>query len=156
MIVRTMQIGKLADQAGVNVQTVRFYERQGLLNTPQRKDSGYRIYSEEDLKRLCFIRHAKSLGFLLKEISEILQMRESGECPCSGVLDMAERHLDEIELQIQQLTRFQDKLRRAVKQWKRSGKQTLSAGAFCALIESTMDAAGKAESIRRSADLTKR
>lgn len=63
-----MQIGELAQRAGVNVQTVRFYERRALLDAPKRKASGYRVYQEADLLRLRFILHAKSLGFTLGEI----------------------------------------------------------------------------------------
>src|SRR2546430_15399315 len=88
-----MQIGELAKRSAVTVQTVRFYERLRLLPEPQRKDSGYRVYSGPDLKRLLFVRQAKSLGFSLDEIREILRMRERGHCPCGEVITIAERHL---------------------------------------------------------------
>ena len=64
-----MQIGELAKWADVTVQTIRFYERLKVLPEPQRKDSGYRVYSEPDLKRLLFVRQAKSLGFSLTGIA---------------------------------------------------------------------------------------
>lgn len=134
-----MQIGELAKRSGVTVQTVRFYERLSLLPEPQRKDSGYRIYSGSDLKRLQFVRQAKSLGFSLEEIRDILRMRERGHCPCGEVVSTAERHLRAVEEQIRQLSKFRDGLTRAVEQWKRSGKQTLSADAFCVLIERTVE-----------------
>src|SRR6266849_8844087 len=124
-----MQIGELAKRSAVTVQTVRFYERLRLLPVPQRKDSGYRIYSGPDLKRLLFIRQAKSLGFSLEEIRNILRMRERGHCPCGEVISIAERHLRDVEQQIEQLSRFRDGLSQAVKQWKKSGKQTISADA---------------------------
>jgi MerR family copper efflux transcriptional regulator len=69
-----MQIGELAEQAGVNVQTVRYYERRGLLPEPDRKASGYRIYDESDALRLGFILRAKALGFTLSEIEELLDL----------------------------------------------------------------------------------
>lgn len=75
---RVMRIGELARQAGVNIQTVRFYERKGLLPAPRRKPSGYRLYTDEDLHRLRFIRRAKALGFSLEEIREVLHMRAEG------------------------------------------------------------------------------
>lgn len=134
-----MQIGDLAEKGSVTVQTVRFYERQGLLPNPPRKDSGYRVYGEADLRRLLFIRHAKALGFSLQEIREILRMRQRGECPCGSVLAIAERHLKNIERQLRQLSTFRDELHRAVKQWKRSGGQQLSADDFCTLIENTIE-----------------
>lgn len=133
-----MQIGELAKKGGVTVQTVRFYERQALLPNPPRKDSGYRLYSDADLNRLLFIRQAKALGFSLDEIREILRMRKQNECPCGRVLSLAERHLEDIERQLKQLSRFRDELRRAIKQWKQSGKQRLAGGEFCTLIENTM------------------
>ena len=74
-----MQIGELASKARVTVQTVRFYERLRLLPEPQRKQSGYRLYFQHDLKRLLFVRQAKSLGFSLEEIGE------SYECVSPGI-----------------------------------------------------------------------
>lgn len=76
-----MQIGEFAKHAGVNIQKVRFYERKRLLPAPERKASGYRIYSDEDLHRLRFIRQAKALGFSLDEIREILAMRARAQAP---------------------------------------------------------------------------
>jgi DNA-binding transcriptional MerR regulator len=134
-----MQIGELAKLSGVTVQTVRFYERLKLLPEPQRKDSGYRVYSETDLKRLRFVRQGKSLGFSLNEIRDILRMRERGHCPCGEVVSIAERHLQSVEQQITQLSKFRDGLSRAVKEWKKSGKQTISADAICVLIERTLE-----------------
>lgn len=135
-----MQIGELAKQGGVSVQTVRFYERRGILPNPLRKESGYRIYGDLDLKRLAFIRQAKALGFSLKEIQEILRMRERGECPCVDVTKIAEKHLRQVGLQIKQLRRFYVELSRWVKTWRRLGKQSISGDAICVLIERTMDA----------------
>ena len=134
-----MQIGQLAKRVGVSVQTIRFYERRGLLPKPQRKDSGYRIYGEEDLRRLRFIRQAKALRFALEEIGELLRMREKGLSPCCDVIRIGERHLQEVARQIAELERFRDELTRAIKQWKRSGKPQLPAGSICVLIERVMD-----------------
>jgi len=133
-----MQIGKIAEKCSVSVQTVRFYERNGLLPDPPRKESGYRVYGDADLKRLLFIRQAKALGFSLQEIREILRLRERGQCPCGSVLRLAERHLHNVERQLLQLSTFRDELSRAVMRWKRSGKPQVSADTFCILIENTM------------------
>lgn len=133
-----MQIGELAHQAGVSVQTVRFYERRKLLSEPVRTQSGYREYGEEELKQLLFVRQAKSLGFSLDEIREIIRSRGRGECPCTDVISVAERHLRDVAEQIRTLQKFREELSRAVKGWKTAGKQTLSAGAICTLIEQTM------------------
>ena len=133
-----MQIGELAKQAGVNIQTVRFYERERLLPAPDRKASGYRIYTDQDLHRLRFIRQAKALGFSLDEIRQILGMRARGACPCAQVVSLAEQHLRDLQQKIRQLARFERELAVAVKQWKSSEQPELAANEFCALIERTM------------------
>jgi len=135
----SMQIGELAQQAGVSVQTVRFYERRQLLPEPARKESGFREYSESELKQLRFIRQAKALGFSLDEIRDIIRSRRRGQCPCTDVIAIAERHLHDVTEQIQKLHEFKEELSRAIKRWKRAGKPTLSAGEICALIERTME-----------------
>ncbi|MDP9161243.1 MAG: heavy metal-responsive transcriptional regulator [Acidobacteriota bacterium] len=134
-----MQIGELAHRAGATVQTVRFYERQNLLPQPARTESGFRRYGDQELKQLQFIRQAKWLGFTLGEIREIIQSRGRGECPCNDVIAIAERHLRDVTEQIQKLENFKQELDRSIKQWKKAGKQKLSAGAICTLIERTME-----------------
>lgn len=138
-----MQIGELARRASVNIQTVRFYERQKLLPQPERKPSGYRIYSDADWRRLLFIRQAKALGFSLEEIREILGMRARGACPCGRVVKLAERHLDNIRETMRNLAGFEKELGRAVKKWKNPGQPKLAASEFCALIERAMSAEKK-------------
>ncbi len=70
-------IGKLARSAGVSIDTVRFYERQGLIDEPSRTDSNYRVYPKEDVNRLRFIKRAKDLGFSLSDIKELLALRSN-------------------------------------------------------------------------------
>ena len=144
-----MHIGELARKAGVNIQTIRFYEHEKLLPPPARKPSGYRVYGEDDLPRLRFIRQAKELGFSLEEIREILRMRAQGACPCERVISLAERHLGEIRQTILQLAGFEKELARALKQWRNSGQPKLAANEFCALIERTI---GTEKRSRRSDD----
>ncbi len=134
-----MQIGELARRVGINIQTIRFYERKKLLPSPARKPSGYRVYTDEDLHRLRFIRQAKALGFSLDEIREILHLRTQGACPCGRVVDLGEAHLSEIRQTIRRLSGFERELSRAVKKWKISGQQKLSGNEFCVLIERTME-----------------
>ena len=137
-----MQIGELAKSAGVTVQTIRFYERKGLLPSPPRKESGYRVYREDDARRMQFIRQAKRLGFSLDEIKSILRMRGRGACPCNEVIGIAERHLADTEQQIQRLLRFRDELSRTLASWKRSKRRTISGDAICTLIERTLERTG--------------
>lgn len=140
-----MQIGELAEKAGVNVQTVRFYERRKLLPEPPRTHSGYRAYGERELKQLRFIRQAKALGFTLDEIRDIIRSRGRGHCPCTDVVAIAERHLRDISAQIQTLETFKHELTTAVRNWKKAGQETVEAGAICTLIERTMEERSKPE-----------
>ena len=83
-------IRELAKETGTSVQTLRFYERLGLMPKPARTESGYRLYGSGDLRRVALIRQAKSLGFSLDEIKRILRLRQQGSCPISVNLTEAE------------------------------------------------------------------
>jgi len=96
-------IGQLAKKAHVNVQTIRFYERRGILKPIRREDSGYRKYDDDSLKRLHFIRQAKELGFSLKEIHELLSLRVRSVQTCDRVRAKASEKLEEIRKKIIQL-----------------------------------------------------
>jgi len=100
----TMTIGKLAKAANVPIDTIRYYEKQGLMLTPQRSASGYRLYSSEDLRRIHFIRKAKSLGFTLKDIQDLLSIDDNAATrTCEDVKTIAELKLQEIEEKITEL-----------------------------------------------------
>jgi MerR family copper efflux transcriptional regulator len=103
-------IGKVARQAGVGVETIRFYERQGLLTTPIRKDSGYRLYPEHVLGRIRFIKRAKELGFSLREIKELLELRRNSSAPCEDVCEKAQAKIANIEGKIAMLTKMKQAL----------------------------------------------
>jgi DNA-binding transcriptional MerR regulator len=93
---RTMTIGELARAAGVNVQTVRYYERRGLLEEPPRRASGYREYPESDLARLGFIRRAQGLGFTLAEIGDLLSLRVDPRTTSADVHRRVEEKLTDL------------------------------------------------------------
>ncbi len=133
-----MKIGALATHAGMTVQAVRFYERNGLIPKPSRTESGYRVYGSGDVRRLQFIRQAKRLGFSLKEIMRILKLRERGSCPCDEVVGILEHHLRETEEQLHRLERFRDELAKTLKQWKRTGGREVPGEVICGLIERTI------------------
>jgi Hg(II)-responsive transcriptional regulator len=105
-----LTIGKLATAAEVSVDTVRFYERAGLLKQPSRTASGYRLYDAGDATRLRFIRRAKALGFSLEEIGELLQLNDGGGRR-AAVRSLAERRLAEVEQKLAELGRIRDTLR---------------------------------------------
>jgi MerR family transcriptional regulator, copper efflux regulator len=133
-----MRIGEIAEQTGMTVQAVRFYERQGLMPRPPRTDAGYRVYAEADSRRLQFIRQAKRLGFSLQEIVRILRLRERGHCPCHEVIETLEHHLRDTEDQIQRLRRFHDEIAWTLKQWKQNGTRQVPGEFICGLIERTI------------------
>src|SRR5712691_10025168 len=106
----TLSIGQVARRAGVGVETVRFYEREGLLEEPPRRASGYRQYSQEVVKRLGFIQRAKALGFSLKEISELLMLRVDAQTSCEEVKQRTEAKIAEVERKLVELQRMRQAL----------------------------------------------
>lgn len=99
-----MQIGALAEQAGVNVQTVRYYERRGLLRRPTRTDGGFRVFPRETVAVIRFVKRAQDLGFTLEEIQELLRLREDRVSPCADVRAVAESKIANIDRRIEGLT----------------------------------------------------
>jgi MerR family mercuric resistance operon transcriptional regulator len=110
MTMATMTIGKLAKRAGVGVETIRFYERKGLIPEPPRRESGYREYDEETIVRVRFIRGAKELGFTLKEIIGLLSIRVDPDGPCQDVNRRIEAKIGDINERIQKLERMKTTL----------------------------------------------
>ena len=98
-----MTIGKVAGRSGVGVETVRFYERNGLIPEPMRSESGYRQYPEQIVSRILFIRRAKELGFTLREIKELLSLRPQPDAGCADVRSRAEAKITDIEEKIRRL-----------------------------------------------------
>ena len=107
---KPLTIGLVARNAGVGVETVRFYERQGLIEEPPRRPSGYREYDDEVVSRLGFIRRAKELGFTLKEIKELLSLRRDPSTPAADVKRRAEAKIADIETKIRALLKMRKAL----------------------------------------------
>src|SRR5690606_17633672 len=107
---KPITIGVLARESGVNLETIRFYERSGLLPAPQRSASGYRHYQEVDVRRLRFIRRGRELGFSLEEIRSLLDLAAHPESPCDAADRMAREHLDAIEARIRDLQNMRAEL----------------------------------------------
>jgi MerR family transcriptional regulator, copper efflux regulator len=105
-----MTIGRVANAAGVSIDTLRFYERQGLLARPRRNFSGYREYPEAVLEHLRFIRDAKELGFTLREIRELLSMGVRSTRECGPVTRKAETRLAALSGEIRRLQRMRKTL----------------------------------------------
>jgi Hg(II)-responsive transcriptional regulator len=105
-----MRIGEVAAEAAVNIQTLRYYERVGLLPKPGRLTSGYRAYDRTAVRRVRFIKRAQELGFTLAEISDLLALREQSESACAQVESRASSTLDRIADKMSDLERMRDAL----------------------------------------------
>lgn len=110
---RGRRIGTLARQAGVHVETVRFYERIGLIDPPARSRGRQRLYEEAHMRQLAFVRRARALGFSLEEIRTLMALAAGGS-GCDAFRSAAERHLEEIGAQIRELQRVEALLADAV------------------------------------------
>ncbi|MDC4207003.1 MAG: Hg(II)-responsive transcriptional regulator (plasmid) [Candidatus Manganitrophus sp.] len=105
-----LTIGQLAKRAGVKIETVRYYERRGLILEPPRRESGYRQYAEDAVARIQFIKRAQELGFSLKEILELLSLRVDRHTTCKDVRQRAEAKISDIEVKIADLKRMKQAL----------------------------------------------
>jgi len=110
------KVGEIAKIVGVNVETLRYYEKIHLMPKPKRLKSGYRYYNQMDIKRLIFIKRAKELGFTLKEIRELLNLKISSSSTCGDVRHLAERKLKDIEEKIKDLRKIRSVLLKLIKQ----------------------------------------
>lgn len=109
-----LTIGRLAKAAGVGIPTVRFYERRGLLPRPQRRASGYRSFEPEAIQRIRFIRHAQELGFSLKEVEDLLDLRMDPGRSCADVRQRAMEKIADIDAKVTGLARMRTVLDRLV------------------------------------------
>jgi DNA-binding transcriptional MerR regulator len=105
-----LQVGEVSRKLNLNPQTLYFYERIGLIPPPQRTDSGYRLFSAQDVERLTFITRAKSLGLSLDEIKEILALKDGRSLTCQIMYERLQKKVQEIEDNIRQLQGLHDEL----------------------------------------------
>jgi len=113
-MVNSITIGHVAKRTGISIEAIRFYERKGLIDAPARKDSGYRQFAEDHIRRLLFIQQAKSLGFSLMEIKELLSIKEDPETGSREVKSLAKTKLQSIEEKIKILQRMKKTLKALV------------------------------------------
>lgn len=114
-----MRIGQLADAAGLATQTIRFYEREGLLPTPVRGPNGYRVYDDATLNRLTFIRTAQASGLTLSEIRSIVDLRDEGDVPCTHVTGLLSAKLAEVHARRRELDALATELEHLLTRSKR-------------------------------------
>jgi DNA-binding transcriptional MerR regulator len=113
-----MRSGEMARLSGVSTDTLRHYERLGLLPKPPRTRGGYRDYSAQSLERVRLIRRALGVGFSLPELMTVLKMRDGGQSPCYRVQAIAESKLQQIKQQIKDLCEMRDRLDNLLKDWR--------------------------------------
>lgn len=115
-------IGEVAKRAGIGVETVRFYERKGLVEPPPRSEAGYRLYPDEAISRLRFVRRAKDLGFTLDQIGTLLDLRVGADTPCDDVRALASERLADVENKLMQLQRIAAVLQQVVETCDANGR----------------------------------
>jgi len=128
-----MKIGELSRATGTNIETIRYYERIGLLPAPHRTAANYRSYGDPHRARLTFVRHSRDLGFTIDEIRSLLDLSDDPGRDCSEADRIASRHLEQVEDKIAQLTRLRDELTRIV------GRCRGGIAADCRVIEALGD-----------------
>ena len=127
------RIGEVATRTGCSPESIRHYEKLGLMAPPQRGEQGYRIYDQATLERVSFIRHGRSLGLDLHSIQELLALSDNPDTDCSAADDIASRHLEHVEERITALQALASELRQLVHQC-RGGKT-----ADCRIIKTLYD-----------------
>jgi Cu(I)-responsive transcriptional regulator len=128
-----MKIGELSKATGTNIETIRYYERIGLLPAPARTDANYRSYGPDHRSRLSFVRHSRELGFTIEEIRSLLDLSDHPDRDCGEADRIASTHLEQVEAKIAQLSALRDELTRIV------GRCRGGAAADCRVIEALGD-----------------
>lgn len=129
-------IGELSKRTGVPTKTIRYYEEFGLLSKPRRTDSRYRLYTQEDVEKLRFIKKAQSFGLKLSEIGNIISCSKEGLEPCCDLVrDLFNRKIKEFESKIEELTVMRNRLKEKLKMWVEPKQAKKTKYAVCPQIE---------------------
>ena len=134
--IERFKIGELAKQTGLAVGTLRYYSDLELLQPAQRGDNGYRYYDRDARQQVEFIKKAQALGFTLEEIRQILNVRDRGEKPCDLVKDLLNHKIEQLELQIEQMTLFKAELEGYRTAWTNNRDFQSQPEEVCPLISS--------------------
>ncbi len=134
-----LRSGELARIAGVSADTLRHYERKGLLPAPRRSSNGYREYPAETLERVRLVRRALAVGFTIDELARLFKERDRGGAPCREVRSLAEEKLARLNVQISEMTAMRDELQALLKDWDEKLSDTES-GERARLLESLSEA----------------
>jgi MerR family mercuric resistance operon transcriptional regulator len=141
--------GQLADLAGVSRDTLRHYERKGVLTRPLRGQNGYRQYPSEALQRVQLVRRALSVGFTLDELARVLKVRDAGGAPCEEVRRIASQKLVDVQEQLRELTSLRDDLQNILREWNARLAER-SNGKRANLLESLSNGSNRAKRSRPS------
>lgn len=139
----SMKIGDLAKGTNCKVETIRYYEREGLLSEPVRSEGNYRIYDDRHLERLRFIRHCRSLDMTLEEIRALLRFREMPDENCSEVNELLDRHTEHVAKRITELKGLEKQLKEL-----RSLCRTAKAAKDCRILQNLSSRNGKQKAFR--------
>jgi len=131
-----MKVSELAKQAGVTAETVRHYTREGLLAPQRDPHNGYQLFDQQDLERLRFIQRARTLGFSVAEIQQILEHADQGDSPCPLVRDLMAERLPQIRARIRELEALAARMEQALAAWSEMPDGTPDGHSLCRLIES--------------------
>jgi DNA-binding transcriptional MerR regulator len=141
-----LTIGNVARRAGVRSSAVRYYEARGLLRPAARLPNGYRIYDEDAVSLLNFVRRAQTLGITLKEIRKLLELSRRGQRPCAEVKQLARQHLTDLDLKIRELKLLRQQLQLLLHRTSRQSPRN----AICPLIEQVKAGEGRNPAPRSS------
>lgn len=131
-----MKVSELARRAEVTAETVRHYTREGLLHPKRDPDNGYQLFDQSDLERLRFIQRARTLGFSVAEIGDILAHADQGDSPCPMVRDLLASRLPQIRARIRELEALASRMEQALDAWAEMPNGTPDGHSLCRLIES--------------------
>lgn len=125
------KIGAVAREAGIRTSAIRYYESQGVLRPAYRLPNGYRVYGDDAVPSLRFVRRAQALGISLKEVKQLLRLAGKGRQPCGRVRELAREHLHDIDLKIRELTGLRSQLQKLLRRRPTSRRE----GEVCPIIQ---------------------
>ena len=140
------RIGQVAQETGVSIDTIRFYEKQGLLRRSPRSEGGFRLFSRGDIETLKFVRKAQELGFSLNEIRELLMLQAEHVPPCSHVKELLEQKLTAVGQKITELQSLERSLKYALRKCKRELKTATDGHTDCCPVLDEINQAARRES----------
>lgn len=145
-MVNGLKIGELAKRTGLNIETIRFYERSGLLESALRAPNGYRLFEPQTIERIEFIKKSQLLGFSLDEIREVIDHKRQGASPCMHVRAAVKKKLEDLDDRIIRMQQYRDELKATLAEWDKEG---VAEGHVCGLIERSNIKAGPKKNRRK-------